>query len=350
MSAASGIGVSPALSDAFAAAVDEPHTARFIKVAIRNESLVPDGELAPAGSFTDDLNKLQSLLSDDVPAYVLARLDDGAGWLAISYVPDTAGVRDKMLYASTRASLTKSLGAPHFTDTLFATSKSDLTPSGYAAHLAHLAAPKPMTPREQEAAAVRAAERAAGQDDYRGSGARVAHVGGQGAVGLTWHPDAEGAVRRLADVNASRIVVLTIEPATETLTLQSDVECPVDQLGAVLPTDAPCFAFFAWAHSASKREVVYVYSCPTGAPVKPRMVYSSAFLSTYNAARALLGETVLSARKVQTSDPREIDEAFLRAELGFSPAAAAPVSEKAGGGAASSEKKPFARPSRPGRR
>ncbi|EIN07511.1 hypothetical protein PUNSTDRAFT_136190 [Punctularia strigosozonata HHB-11173 SS5] len=61
------------------------------------------------------------------------------------------------------------------------------------------------------------------------------------------------------------------------------------------------------------------------------MVYSSAFLSTYNAARALLGEAVMSARKVQTSDRREIDEAFLRAELGLSPAAAAPVSEKASG-------------------
>ena len=33
-----------------------------------------------------------------------------------------------MLYASTRASLTKSLGS--FSDTLFATTKADLTPEG----------------------------------------------------------------------------------------------------------------------------------------------------------------------------------------------------------------------------
>jgi twinfilin len=57
--------------------------------------LVPDGEVAPRGSFADDLTELQDLLADDKPAYVLARLDD-PGWLAISYVPDHAGVRDKV--------------------------------------------------------------------------------------------------------------------------------------------------------------------------------------------------------------------------------------------------------------
>jgi twinfilin len=56
---------------------------------------VHDASLTATGTLEEDLNDLQGLLTDDDPAYVLARLNEG-GWLAISYVPDTAKVRDKV--------------------------------------------------------------------------------------------------------------------------------------------------------------------------------------------------------------------------------------------------------------
>lgn len=47
----------------------------------------------------EDLSLLQDLVQEDVPAYVLARLDEPQGeWLAIFYVPDSAKVRDKVSY------------------------------------------------------------------------------------------------------------------------------------------------------------------------------------------------------------------------------------------------------------
>ena len=48
----------------------------------------------PGGTLEGDLNQLQDLLKDDIPAYILSRQD--AGWAIISYVPDTAKVRDKV--------------------------------------------------------------------------------------------------------------------------------------------------------------------------------------------------------------------------------------------------------------
>jgi twinfilin len=111
----------------------------------------------------------------------------------------------QMLYASTWNSLTKSLGSTHFTDSLFATTKAELTAEGYAAHRAHMAAPKPMTPQEREAAEIREAERKAG-NDYQGSRARVNHVGK--AVGLSWEDEAEKAVANLGSGSASRVVIL----------------------------------------------------------------------------------------------------------------------------------------------
>lgn len=43
--------------------------------------------------------KLQDVdvLQDDSPAYVLAKLDSLSDWMAISYVPDSAKVRDKVM-------------------------------------------------------------------------------------------------------------------------------------------------------------------------------------------------------------------------------------------------------------
>lgn len=62
-----------------------------------SELLVPDASIQSSGTFEQDLAQLNDVLDDDVPAYVLARLDSPAsGWLAVSYVPDSAKVREKV--------------------------------------------------------------------------------------------------------------------------------------------------------------------------------------------------------------------------------------------------------------
>ena len=60
---------------------------------------MPDGVAPRSGSLQSDLEQLAGLVSTDpdLPAYYLVRLDSSASeWLAISYVPDTAKVRDKV--------------------------------------------------------------------------------------------------------------------------------------------------------------------------------------------------------------------------------------------------------------
>lgn len=115
-------------------------------------------------------------------------------------------MQTQMLYASTRTSLLKSLGSTFFTDSLFATSKSDLTPEGYAAHLKHMAAPKPLSVREQEMADIRAAERAAGSGGYVGSRARQSPIGA--GVGLNWSEEVENAVKDLGQGEDSKVVII----------------------------------------------------------------------------------------------------------------------------------------------
>ena len=102
------------------------------------------------------------------------------------------------------------------------------------------------------------------------------------------------------------------------------------------------FAFFGWPHnpsgsvareigrviaplppmSVNERSPVFIYSCPSTSPVKHRMLYSSGSGSVYRAAGGLLssidGASSLAARKVETSDPKEINKTFLTNELASS--------------------------------
>lgn len=61
------------------------------------ESLAPDEIIPPSGTLDQDLDNLATIVEDDVPAYILVRLDEPPSeWVAIYYVPDSAKVRDKV--------------------------------------------------------------------------------------------------------------------------------------------------------------------------------------------------------------------------------------------------------------
>ena len=71
----------------------EPHP-----VALATESLIPVTSVSVSGTLDDDLALLQDHLEEKVPCYVLARLDNPPSeWLIISYVPDAAQVRQKVI-------------------------------------------------------------------------------------------------------------------------------------------------------------------------------------------------------------------------------------------------------------
>jgi len=80
------------------------------------------------------------------------------------------------------------------------------------------------------------------------------------------------------------------------------------------------------------------------------MIYASASNAVYHSAKALLdGSTsVLATKKVETSDPKEIGEAYLRDKLGFEQRNVDNVKSRSA--EVPRETKPFAKPRGPGRR
>lgn len=116
-----------------------------------------------------------------------------------------------MLYASTRSTLTKSLGATSFTDSMFATTKDELSAEAYEKHRRNLNAPQLilMSEREKELAAVKASELEVGGAIYEGSSGRRNHVGMPVGNGKQkWSEEVVDALKKLGAGDASQLLLL----------------------------------------------------------------------------------------------------------------------------------------------
>jgi twinfilin len=94
---------------------------RFVKIAIVGE----DFTLAAVGAASSDPRRdCAALTAPEAPvlvageaAFVLFCLDvnvPALRWVLLAFVPESVGVRDKMLYSSSRESLKKQLGPNYF--------------------------------------------------------------------------------------------------------------------------------------------------------------------------------------------------------------------------------------------
>ena len=156
-----GFNVAPQdIIDAFASTAHNAAT-RFFVLAIENESLSLLHSEPVTSTFSSDFKQIAQHLKPSEPRYVLIQtenIDAINAWLFIAYVPDHASVRNKMLYASTRASVARQFGESRFRDHYYATTivqhafsvehQEDVTYDAYQKHCVHVGADKPKTDSE----------------------------------------------------------------------------------------------------------------------------------------------------------------------------------------------------------
>ncbi|KAJ2156116.1 proteasome component pup2 [Coemansia sp. RSA 552] len=263
----SGIDVSEALAAAFHGALGDS-TVRVLQVTIVDEKLEAAGTLPVQGTLDEDLGQVPGLLGDSEPCYLLVRLDTpepgSAKWLLATYVPDKARVRDKMLYAATKATLSKSLGESYFVDDMFGTAQEDFTAAGYAAHRRHAESQAPLTERELELERIREMESAAA--DMPTMDSRRSHVAGPT---YPLHQDAEEALCQFAQGQVN-FVLLSIEDEVVRAVRSESLQAH-DELVAAIPAEEPSYALY-WFNSTAS---VFIYSCPATSGIRQRMVYST---------------------------------------------------------------------------
>ena len=122
--------------------------------------------------------------------------------VAATYVPDSAPVRQKMLFASSRLTLVRELGSEHFRETIFATTPDELSAKGFEKHDAHSKIEAPLTEEERSLGDVKRAEQEAGS----GTGTRQIHLSDHMAMPV--ENDVLAALKELREDGEKVLVML----------------------------------------------------------------------------------------------------------------------------------------------
>lgn len=108
-----------------------------------------------------------------------------------------------MLFASTRLTLVRELGREHFRETIYATTRDELTPEGFEKHDKHEQLEAPLTEEERSLEGVKQAEAVEGA---RGTGSREIHLGQRMAMPVM--EDALEALKELKPDGGRSLVTL----------------------------------------------------------------------------------------------------------------------------------------------
>ena len=370
-----------------------------LPVTIEREQLIPLIQDAVGFSnansdFASTVPKLKTALHPNQAVYLILRTAPHANapLTAVTYIPSTAPVRQKTLYASTRSTLTRELGAERFTGNVFATEAEEITNpkewedrerSGHGATDDAV-----LSNQERELQDVRRAEEqerhgTARRDLMGNSGSRqTTSAGGPDAYAIdnpdaittgpssnnattkppssglrmTLNPTARTALQSMSPnpppgshrtgPERGRMVQLGIDTSSETLILLSSAPClDPDEVTHSIPPDKPSYTFY---HYPTTGAVVFIYACPGSSRVKEKMLYASSRSSVLEAAR---NEGVEVGKRLEIGEPGEIGAARFREELEDAGGNGGVGGGEEGAGAgAGAGRGGFARPKRPGKR
>jgi twinfilin-like protein len=296
---------------------------------------VPKGTVSSSGSdLYSDLDALQSHLSTNEALYILLRQKTTTNsYTAITYVPDTAPVRQKTLFASTRLTLVRELGSEHFTETLFATTKEELSAQGWKKHEAHVAEDAPLTQEEWDRKQLKEAE----VQEVGGTGRRGAGYGGgnsSSGLPMTASKEAVEALKKLGESDGG-LVLLGISQSEQIELVREESGVTLGNLASYISDKEPRYSFYRHqfeGESGPESAVIFIYTCPTATPVKQRMIYASSKRMVGLLAERDVGLKI--AKSIEATDPSEVTAKSIEEEFA--------VKQEVKSG--------FARPKRPGKR
>ncbi|XP_044279039.1 twinfilin-1 [Varanus komodoensis] len=312
MSHQTGIQANEEVKEIFARARNGQY--RFLKLVIETEQLIVRSAEQPGASWEEDYDSyVLPLLEDKQPCYILYRLDSqnaqGYEWILIAWSPDHSPVRQKMLYAATRATLKKEFGGGHIKDEVFGTNKEDVSLNGYQRYLVTQSSPAPLTAAEEELRQIRINE---GRTEVS---VDSKHQTLQGVA----FPIAKDAVQALEKLKNKQLnyVQLQIDMQNETIILASTIPTELKDLPKRIPKDSARYHFFLYKHSHEGdylESIVFIYSMPGYmCSIRERMLYSSCKSPLLEIVERQLWMQII--RKIEIDDGEELTADFLYEEV-----------------------------------
>ena len=284
MTHAAGFPLHPELAALFTAQFADPPPVprlRALKLAIVDEEYSIVGKCTWTVESVDKaFETVRKLIIDGEACYILFDEDEGP-WVLMSFVPDNASIKQKMLYSSGLDALRKGLGDGRisrdvkwsdFDEVSYTSAATTAVENRHAA----LELQTDLERLTVDADRLMAAEAAGGK------------VTSSGLV-LPRTPEVDSAVGRFAGGELA-LLVLGIEGEHVVLRESAAVASASDVV-AHLPPATPCYVLYrgdTGVHSPSSGmgAVTFVYICPEETPIRSKMLHASskaAVLQTINA-------------------------------------------------------------------
>lgn len=246
---------------------------RLLKIEIEHESLICSETVSKKScSWRDQYDEaVKPLLEKDQPCYMLYQLDSKSEWLFIAYTPDTAIVRQKMLYSGTRATVKSEFGGGFILNELIGTSIDEVLLSGYDEHVHASRQPPPLTDAEEEKKLIKAVEN---------STEISVSTRQQTTHGLTF-PLTQDLVNAIGCFKQGQLnyLQLRIDVDKELIYLSSSGDFSIDQLQREAPVDDAYYHIYRFDHmfdGSNTSAIVFVYTMPgSRSSIKARMLYAS---------------------------------------------------------------------------
>ncbi|KAA8563768.1 hypothetical protein EYC84_011785 [Monilinia fructicola] len=256
----SGITASQELHTAFKTFVST-ESQRGLLCTITGEKLTPSAVLEPStASFDNDLDLLAPHLQDKAALYIILRRyssNDPAPFVAITYVPDSAPVRQKMLLGEVK---------------------------------------------RKEA------------EEGRGMNERKSHV--SSGISMPATPEALEALKALSQDGAHNLVQIKMNIAQETMELASKTQTSISDLSSTISDTEPRFSFYRYTHNhngTTSSPILFIYTCPSGSKIKERMIYASSSRSAQQLAESEAGLVI--EKRLEAGSPEDISQESIDSDL-----------------------------------
>jgi twinfilin-like protein len=302
MSSQSGITPSKSLQEDFHN-LSKDSSLLFVKLEIQNDTFVKTGSGKKSGSKEGDFSAIKGSLEEKQPAYVLFRAAEEGKWVCLSYIPSSAIVRSKMVYASSKAALKSGLGGDKFVQDYNVTTKDEVSLADWSQSLKGVGHESLMTPEERQYQETRH-EHSAGTSE----GKVTAIVG----VPIKVADSALNALKSIKNGQASS-VELIIDPSTETLGSQPANNTPLANFK--YPEKEPRFYVHNFAHKhegSSVSTLLFIYYCPNNAVPKLKMLYSTCKAHILKIFESL---SISDFHNLEANEPSELTEDLVIADI-----------------------------------
>ncbi|CCJ30631.1 unnamed protein product [Pneumocystis jirovecii] len=300
-----------------------------MKISIFQESLIKNNYISRSNDFCKNLESVRSVLNDIEPAYVLCKFQDmdPMKMLLIYYVPENAKIRDKMIYASTRHTLVKSLGSNKILKNVFASNKEEISKKLFEEQLEVQVRENLLSDKEKDL------QNAKNSQEYISDCFfQRRHINDK--LFLNISEAAKTSIKKLSESTKEfNFVQLANDPSTEILNLEMTTLVEPDNIQHVISSASPRYSIYSWKHTYNDSTVIsnmFIYTCPKASTIKERMLYSSTCLLALSTVK----QWIHIDKKIETDDLIDINKTMLYSILH-------PSIEK--------KEKSFLKPKRPGK-